>query len=1212
MTRRNLTFQPLVLLFFLGLVLPMSAQVNSKAEIAKQLLLTKLAETTLSPSDLETMQISSETFSEKSGVSSIYFQQYINSIPVHGAILNVNVTSNNELLSYGNRFVPLNSDEVKGAAPPAITYMSPEQALHAALASLGIQETGPLVQISTGNGPIQETVFEKSNIAIENIKLQLVYQPIDNNGSLARLAWQVEIQTLDNQNWWLARMDAETGEMLDKNNYVLHCDFGLTNADKCHHKHTVKAPDQSYFDLGIDFSFQNEVAPPMAPPVLNRYKVYPQPIESPNHVAPLPPADSRVSVDNPASPTASPFGWHDTNGVAGAEFTITRGNNVHAYTDTNNDNLPDAGSSPDGGADLEFVFPIDLTQAPSTYRPAAVTNLFYWNNYIHDFAYAYGFTPLNGNFQVNNYGGGGSGNDDVQAEAQDGGGTNNANFSTPPDGSRPRMQMYIGTTPNPDVDGSLDNGVVAHEYGHGISNRFTGGPANTSCLGNQEQMGEGWSDFYALMSTIEPGDLGTDSRGIGTYLFGQSPNGTGIRPTPYSTLMSVNPATYNTIKTASIPHGIGYVWCGMIWDLTWAMIADYGTTPGFNITMNLVNEGMRLQPCSPGFVDGRNAILAADVALNGGANTCRIWEVFARRGLGFSASQGSTGSRSDGTEAFDMPATCFVDAEPEVVSVCAPANAVYTVTIGGAVFSGPIDLTVPGLPAGTTANFSLNPIPQTGGVSTLTISNTGSAAPGNYTLTVTATSGANVKTDDVVLRIQNATPTAPTLVSPPNLALHQFTPLLTWNAVSNSTTYDVQVSLVPTFATTVANITALTTTNYQIVATLSPNTTYYWRVRGVNTCGMGNWAATFRFQTYNSECFVNHVSTNVPIAISASGTPTVNSTLNISGVEGNIISIKVKNLNIHHTWIGDVKATLISPNNISYILFDRPGVPTSSQGCSQNHILATFDDAATLTAAQLESTCNTASGATPPPYTINGTYRPVDLLAPLVGSSPNGTWTLRVQDFVNQDGGSIQGWSLEILTNCETSLNLTQTFMEGYMTGNSMRPVLLNSGVPDATVNQCDTITVALHASTFPYAQVYSTKTVLSTTGATTALFSPAVVNSSYYVVVKGRNLVETWSANPMNFAVSNAYNFGSAGQAYGNNLGSVGGIAVIYSGDMDAYAGGNGSIDLVDYPIWETDYNNFESGYFSSDLNGDGAVDLIDYPIWETNYNNFIYVIKP
>lgn len=63
---------------------------------------------------------------------------------------------------------------------------------------------------------------------------------------------------------------------------------------------------------------------------------------------------------------------------------------------------------------------------------------------MHDVWYHYGFDDASGNFQFNNYGRGGSGSDEVMAEAQDGSGTNNANFATPPDGQNPRMQMYAG------------------------------------------------------------------------------------------------------------------------------------------------------------------------------------------------------------------------------------------------------------------------------------------------------------------------------------------------------------------------------------------------------------------------------------------------------------------------------------------------------------------------------------------------------------------------------------------------------------------------------------------------------------------------------------------------------------------------------------------------------------------------------------------------
>ncbi|HBY67369.1 MAG TPA: peptidase, partial [Flavobacteriaceae bacterium] len=116
------------------------------------------------------------------------------------------------------------------------------------------------------------------------------------------------------------------------------------------------------------------------------------------------------------------------------------------------------------------------------------------------------------------------------------------------------------------------------------------------------------------------------------------------------------------IKTAAVPHGVGSVWAEMLWEMTWTLIDEHGFDPDYyNFTgdvtqdagnimaLALVTEGMKLQPCSPGFVDGRDAIIAADQAIYGGANECLIWEAFAKRGLGFSASQGSSGSRGDGT-----------------------------------------------------------------------------------------------------------------------------------------------------------------------------------------------------------------------------------------------------------------------------------------------------------------------------------------------------------------------------------------------------------------------------------------------------------------------------------------------------------------------------------------------------------------------------------
>jgi hypothetical protein len=148
----------------------------------------------------------------------------------------------------------------------------------------------------------------------------------------------------------------------------------------------------------------------------------------------------------------------------------------------------------------------------------------------------------------------------------------------------------------------------------------------------------------------------------------QAVNGTGIRPAPYSTDFSINGYTYGETNNSSLsmPHGVGFVWCSMLWDLTWALIDSTSFDPniktgtgGNNIAMALVIEGLKLTACNPGFVDGRNAILEADQLLYGGAHQCTIWKVFARRGLGFSADQGDPMSRTDQVEAFDIPPSCM-------------------------------------------------------------------------------------------------------------------------------------------------------------------------------------------------------------------------------------------------------------------------------------------------------------------------------------------------------------------------------------------------------------------------------------------------------------------------------------------------------------------------------------------------------------------------
>lgn len=313
------------------------------------------------------------------------------------------------------------------------------------------------------------------------------------------LAWDISIESISETNWWSLRIDATTGAIVNKANWMSSCNFD--------HDHSNDVVNLDFNANLYDIPNYREIEDATQANCTECYEVFALPLESPYY-------GNRSIVTQVADPIASPFGWHDTNGVAGAEYTVTRGNKVNAYEDGDN-----PGYQPDGGANLDFSgFPFNQTYSSSNqYEDAAITNLFYLNNVFHDIMYQYGFDEVSGNFQENNYGNGGVGNDAVNAEAQDGSGTCNANFGTGPDGEIPTVQMFICD----DKDGDFDALVVIHEYGHRVSVRLTGGASSSGCLGNLEQMGEGWSDFFATILTIKPSDVGTTPRGVGTYLVGQ-------------------------------------------------------------------------------------------------------------------------------------------------------------------------------------------------------------------------------------------------------------------------------------------------------------------------------------------------------------------------------------------------------------------------------------------------------------------------------------------------------------------------------------------------------------------------------------------------------------------------------------------------------------------------------------------------------------------
>lgn len=597
----------------------------------------------LTAGDLSDVAVTDSYRSEHNGVTHVYLRQRHSGLEVLGANMTVNIDRTGAVIYAPSRFISNIAAKTSGAAT-----RTAHQAVRDAAAHLGLS-AGRVEVARSSTAVDRATLLKAPDLSLSPVPATLVYQPT--RAGDIRLAWNMTIEELSEQHWWNVSIDASTGELLARYDLIDHDNVEQTRNAVSHRASQKTAAVGPSPEVPADDG--------------SSYRVYALPYESPQD-------GDRTLVSTPADSTSAPFGWHDTNGQPGAEFTTTRGNSVHTYADYTpaaNTALPTMDAQ--GGAGLDFDFPLDFALPPHAWRDAAVTNLFYWNNIAHDVFYRYGFNEASGNFQVTNFNTGlGMGNDPVQAEAHDGSGVDNANFATPADGSKPRMQMYLwpDTKPGQIIDGDLDSGVILHEWGHGVSNRLTGGPNTTGCLSHQEREGEGWSDFLALATTTLPGEKGTDARGMGTYVLGQGQrSGAGIRPKPYSTDLKINNAMYRTIRTAAVPHGVGYVWATMLWEVYWNLIEEYGfnedvygdwTTGGNNLTLQLVMDGMKMQPCSPGFVDARDAILAADVALTEGDNQCLIWKAFAKRGLGVDATQGDTNNRTDGLESFDVPLEC--------------------------------------------------------------------------------------------------------------------------------------------------------------------------------------------------------------------------------------------------------------------------------------------------------------------------------------------------------------------------------------------------------------------------------------------------------------------------------------------------------------------------------------------------------------------------
>lgn len=1172
------------------------------------------------PSDISDWLITDQYTDQLTSITYVYLQQRHSKIIVYNAISNF-LIKDGKVLYFKSGFI----DHLENKINTSQSKINPESAFQFTISHLKIGKA--TLKPVNKKVPNNSFIYESPEISEEPVKIQLVYRQTEKG---VVLAWDVSLKIKDEGHWWNVRTDATTGEFIDKNDFTVECNFNGTESE---------SKEENSGDVSI-----------LPPPAIPDYNVFGYPLEAPTF-------GSRMLLTDPSNLSASPYGWHDVDGISGADYTITRGNNVFVYEDANSDNQP--GYSPNGGVNLHFDFPFTANAVPATNQDASLTNLFYDNNAIHDYLYPFGFTEAAGNFQQNNYGNGGLGNDFVKAEGFDGSGTNNANFSTPSDGSSGRMQMFLWTGFNPvctnlnitsgtftgsmivgtaqfnpnasvtaqvvlvndgsgtitdacsaitnniagkialidrgictvysktqaaiaagaigvivannvpsnssfsmnglpnlsiptlsislangntlkaallsgvvnatintcianQIDGSFDNGVVAHEYGHGVSNRLTGGPSQSGCLGNGEQGGEGWSDWLALIMTAKPGDQGSSARGIGTFVRGQTQSGSGIRRYPYSTNMSINPQTYGSIAANTEVHAVGEIWCDVIWDMSWLLIDQYGfnanpniATAGNNIAIRLVMEGMKLQPCGPGFLDARDAILSADAILYNNAHRCLIWQAFARRGMGVNASQGSANVAGDETENFNLPSFCL---PPTQVPVAAYSSNVNSVSCGGSVkFT---DQSVQ----------AFEWLWDFGDQTTSTFQNPSHTftAPGDYNVKLTVT---NPLGSNFIIHTITVNPAFNITISPVQASICHGEEVQLNALASGSANRSYLISNIP--------YAPVSGTGNSVF--LSDD-----QVSGSNPIGF-----TFNFFGQNYTNF--YISSNGLITFSAGmpAQPVYGSVIPSSADPDNFIALAWNDLNPQNAGSSiNYFNTGTSPNRKLVVKYNTSHYGGTSfpfvvqailyEGTNVVEIHTTtisdassFDGGATTTQG-VENLDGSGGVAVPGrngtifsasndayrftqyiPYTYSWMLGNLNSASQTVVPASTGAYTVNVSDGTACIASSSTS-SIVVNTNCIV-LNL-KIFLEGYFTNNGkMKSVLYNNSFnSDSTV--CDTITVELHNSTSPFSKVSTIKTLIHTNGKASIVYPDTILNQSYYIVIRHRQSIETWSKNPILF----------------------------------------------------------------------------------------------
>lgn len=206
-------------------------------------------------------------------------------------------------------------------------------------------------------------------------------------------------------------------------------------------------------------------------------------------------------------------------------------------------------------------------------------------------------------------------------------------------------------------------------------------------------------------------------------------------------------------------------------------------------------------------------------------------------------------------------------------------------------------------------------------------------------------------------------------------------------------------------------------------------------------------------------------------------------------------------------------------------------------------------------------------------------------------------------------GASATAATIDYVWKVNLGLNL-KLFIQGlYLSGPSKQnSTLYNSGL-SASPNDVDTIRIDLMYQSSPYAIAGTYTGILQSSGTITCLFSN-ISCGNYYIRVKHKNSLETWSANPVNISGNASHDFTDSGsKAFGSNQNNVAsGVYAFHSGDINQ----DTFIDTTDLASLESSIQNQTSGYIVSDLNVDGISESVDYSLLANNIQLNIMIARP